>query len=67
MKKKVVILPNEDDLLVDLTFHDVSAVLLTQFAKKIVIPYYAGNMSKALKDLIWKSIRDEEFFVSHLK
>lgn len=67
MKKKVVILPTEDDLLVDLTFHDVSASLLAQFAKKIVRPYYAGNMSKALKDLIRKSIRDEELFISHLK
>lgn len=67
MKKKAVVLPNKDDLLVDLTFHNVSTSLLTQFAEKIAKPYYSGNMNKALKDLIWKSIKEEEFFMSHLK
>ena len=67
MKEKAVVLPTEDDLSVDLTFHEVSASLVTQFVEKIVRPYYSGNMSHALKDLMWKSIRDEEFLISHLK
>ena len=45
-----------DDLLVDLTFHDVSAGLLMEFAQKIVQPYYAGNLNRALKDLTKKAI-----------
>jgi len=45
-----------DDLLVDLTFHDVPAGLLMEFAQKIVQPYYAGNLNRALKDLIKKAL-----------
>ena len=44
MKKKLAVLATEDDLIVDLTFHNVPASLLTEFAEKIVIPYYAGNV-----------------------
>jgi hypothetical protein len=67
MKKKTVVLPTEDDLSVDLTFHDVSATLLTEFAEKIVRPYYAGNISEALKDLIRDAIGEEDFVFSHIK
>ena len=67
MKKKTVVLPTEDDLLVDLTFHDVSATLLTEFAQKIVRPYYSGNMSEALKDLIRNALREEDFVMIHMK
>ena len=45
----------EDDLVVDLTFHDVPAGLLMEFALKIVQPYYAGNLNQALKALIEKA------------
>jgi hypothetical protein len=45
--KKTVVLATEKDLLVDLTFHDVPASLLTEFAEKIVRPYYNGNMNAA--------------------
>jgi len=57
----------EDDLSVDLTLHDFSASLLVEFAEKIVRPYYAGNMSDAIKDLMRKAISEEKFVRSHLK
>jgi hypothetical protein len=66
MKKKVAVLAT-DDLLVDLTLHDFSAILLAEFAEKIVRPYYAGNMSDAVKDLMQKAIREEETVLSHVK
>ena len=67
MKKKVAVLAAEDDLLVDLTLHDFSATLLAEFAEKIVKHYYSGNMSNAVKDLIQKAIREEEFVLGHVK
>jgi hypothetical protein len=67
MKKKVAVLATEDDLSVDLTLHDFSATLLTEFAEKIVRPYYSGNMSDAVKDLVQKAIGEEEFVLSHVK
>ncbi len=67
MKKKVAVLATEDDLSVDLTMHDFSAILLAEFAEKIVRPYYLGNMSDAVKDLIQKAIREEEIVLSRVK
>jgi len=67
MKRKTIVLPTEDDLLVDLTFHDVSATLLTEFAEKIVRPYYSGNMSEALRGIIRKAIREENFVLCHIR
>ena len=67
MKKKVAVLATEDDLSVDLTLHDFSATLLAEFAEKIVRPYYSGNISNAVKDLIRKAIREEKFVLSHVK
>jgi hypothetical protein len=67
MKKKVAVLDTEDDLSVDLTLHDFSALLLAEFAETIVRPYYSGNMSCAVKDLMQKAIREEEFVLSHVK
>jgi hypothetical protein len=52
---------------VDLTLHDFSAILLAEFAEKIVRPYYAGTMSDAVKDLMQKAIGEEEFVLSHVK
>ena len=54
MRKKLTVLATEDDLLVDLTFHNVPASLLTEFAEKIVRPYYAENMNAAIQDLLTK-------------
>ena len=67
MKKKVAVLATEDDLSVDLILHDFSATLLTEFAEKIIRPYYSGNISDAVKDLIQKAIREEEFVLSDVK
>jgi hypothetical protein len=67
MKKKVAVLATEDDLSVDLTLHDFSAALLTEFAEKIVRPYYSGNITNAVKDLMRKAVREENFVLSHVK
>jgi len=67
MKKKAAVLATEDDLAVDLTLHDFSVTLLTEFAEEIVRPYYSGNMSDAVKDLMQKAIREEAFVLSHVK
>ncbi len=67
MKKKVAVLATENDLSVILTLHDFSAILLAEFAEKIVRPYYSGNMSDAVKDLMQKAIGEQEFVLSHVK
>ena len=65
MKKKTVTLA-ENDLLVDLTFHNVSASLLSDFAEKIVSPYYGGNLNAAVQDLFRKTLAEQEFVLSHI-
>jgi hypothetical protein len=66
MKKKTQILATEDDLLLDLTFHSVPASLLSEFAEKIVKPYYRGNLNAAIQDLLHKTIADHDFVLSHI-
>ena len=66
MKKKTAVLATEDDLIVDLTFHNVPASLLTEFAEKIVRPYYQGNMNAAIQDLLHKTIAEQDFLISHV-
>jgi hypothetical protein len=66
MKKKTVVLAAEDDLLMDLTFHDVPASLLAEFAEKIVRPYYRGDMNAAIQDPIHKALAEKEFVLSHI-
>ncbi len=66
MKKKTALLTVEDDLLVDLTFHNVSASLLSEFAEKIVRPYYADNLNAAIQDLIHKTLAEQDFLLSHI-
>ena len=56
----------EDDLLVDLTFHSIPASLLSEFAEKIVWPYYKGNLNAAIQDLIRKTIAEQDFVLSHI-
>jgi len=53
-----VVLTTDDDFSVDLTLHDFSVTLLTEFAEKIVKPYYSGKMNNAVKDLIQKAISE---------
>ena len=64
---KIAVLTSEDDLSVDLTLHDFSATLLTDFAEKIVRPYYSGNMNAAVKDLMQKAVKEETFILSRVK
>jgi len=66
MKKKAQVLSTEDDILVDLTFHSVPASLLTEFAEKIVRPYYQGNMNAAIQDLLHKTLAEQDFLLSHI-
>ena len=65
MKKKTALLVTEDDLLVDLAFHNVPASLLIEFSVKIVRPYYRGNLTGAIKDLIQKALSEQEIVSSH--
>jgi alanine-alpha-ketoisovalerate/valine-pyruvate aminotransferase len=66
MKKKTQVLELENDLLVDLTFHSVPASLLAKFAEKIVKPYYNGNMNAAIRDLLHKTLSEQDFVLSHI-
>jgi hypothetical protein len=66
MKRKTQILYKEEDLLVDLTLHKVPASLLTEFAEKIVNPYYQGSLNVAIQDLIQKALAEQDFLFSHI-
>jgi hypothetical protein len=66
MRKKLTVLTTQDDLLVDLTFHNVPASLLSEFAEKIVRPYYAGNMNAAIQNLLHKTLAEQDFLLSHI-
>jgi hypothetical protein len=61
MKEKVALteISTPNDLLIDLTFHDVPATLLVEFAQKIVRPYYKGNLNRALKELMEKALAEQ--------
>jgi hypothetical protein len=67
MKKKTQMLVNENNFLVDFTFHSFSASLLSEFAEKIVKPYYKGNMKVAIQDLLHKSLTEQDFVWSHIR
>ena len=69
MKKKTALTETsqKDDLLVDLTFHDIPAALLTEFAQKIVRPYYQGNLNKALEELVEKALTEQQLVQKHIK
>ncbi len=56
----------ENDLLVDLTMHKVPASLLTEFAEKIVQPYFNGNTNAAVQDLLIKALVEQDFVLSHV-
>jgi hypothetical protein len=66
MKKKTALLATAEDLLVDLTFHGVPALLISEFAEKIVRPYYNGNLNAAIQDLIKKALAEQDFVLSHI-
>ncbi len=64
--KKTQVLSTEDDLLLDLTFHSLPASLLSEFVEKIVRPYYNGNMNAAIQDLLYKTLAEQNFTLSHI-
>jgi len=66
MKKITQVLELENDLLIDLTFHSLPASLLTEFAEKIVKPYYSGNLNAAIQDLLHKTLAEQDFIQSHI-
>jgi hypothetical protein len=66
MTKKNQILATENDLRVDLTFHNFPASLLTEFAEQIVRPYYKGNLNAAVQDLLQKALTEQAFVFSHI-
>ncbi len=65
MKKKQALL-SENEFLVDLTFNNIAVSLLSEFAEKIVRPYYNGNLNAAVQDLLIKALADQEFILSHV-
>lgn len=67
MKKKTQVLATEEDLLLDLTFHGVPVSLLSEFVEKIVKPYYKGNMTAAVRDLLQKNLADQDFIQFHIR
>jgi len=66
VKRKTAVLVAEDDLLVDLAFHNVPASLLIEFSEKIVRPYYRGNLTAAIRDLLQKALSEQEVVLSHI-
>jgi hypothetical protein len=66
IEKKQSVLATQEDLLVDLTFHNVPAALLTEFAQKIAKPYHGGNMNAAMQDLLQKALREQDFVLAHI-
>jgi len=65
MRRKQAII-TENDLIVDLTFHNLPASLLSEFTEKIVRPYFNGNLNAALQDLLLKAITDQDFVLAHV-
>ena len=66
MKKKTELFAAQENFLVDLTLHNTPASLISDFAEKIVIPYYGGNLNVAIQDLINKALTEQEFVHSHI-
>lgn len=54
---------NSLDSSIDANF---SESFLQEFTKKIVDPYFGGDLGKALKALMDKAVLEEEFFAAHL-
>ena len=66
MEKKTALIATQEDLSIDLTLHDVPASVITEFAEKIVRPYYRGNLNAAIQDLISKALSEQEFIHAHI-
>ncbi len=66
MRKKTLSQAVESDFPVDLTLHQVPASLLTEFAEKIVKPYFNGNLKAAIQDLLQKALSEQDLVLSHI-
>jgi hypothetical protein len=66
MKKETQVLAAEEYLRVSLTLHNVPISLLSEFAEKIVRPYYRGNLNAAIQDLLHKTLAEQDFVHSHI-
>jgi len=66
MKRRPAVLVTEEELLSDLTLHSVSVSLLSEFARKIVRPYYQGNMNAAVQDLLNNALIEQNLLLSHI-
>jgi hypothetical protein len=66
LKRKTTVSNDERDLRIDLTFHRVSTSLISEFAEKIVKPYYEGNLNAAFQDLMHKALAEQAFVLSHI-
>lgn len=67
MKNKAKLSAVQEDLCVDLTLHNVPAVLLEDFVLSVAGPYYSGSLSSALKALMQKAVADQEFLEARIK
>jgi hypothetical protein len=61
MKRKNAVLVTEDDLLLDLAFHNVAPSLLIEFSEKIGRHCYGGNLTAAISDLFGKALCEQDF------
>ena len=66
MRRKTLALATEEDLLIDLTFHKVSASLVAEFKEKIVDLHYNGNLNAVFQDLVQKALSEQDFVLSHI-
>jgi hypothetical protein len=64
--RKTALLVTEDDLLVDLAYHNVPPSLLIKFSEKIVQPIYNGNLTAAIQDLLQKALSEQEPIQVHV-
>lgn len=60
MKRKNALIVTEDDLLVDLAYHNIPPSLLIKFSERIVRPRYGGNLTAAIQDLLQKALLEQE-------
>jgi hypothetical protein len=48
-----------DDFLISLTLHNFSTETIKEFARKIVKPYFGGNLNQAIRTLMENAINEE--------
>jgi hypothetical protein len=53
---------SEAQQMVTVSFHNMPASLIAEFAKKVAGPYFGGDLDKALASLMDKALIEEELF-----